>query len=568
MADTEILAMLNAGRDTWNHFQERRGALNIGENQGIPKLDLRLAKLEKRDFSGWIFAQVDLSGATLIGSSLKGALLSEVDLTQAELGGVDFSNARLDIVDFTEAQISGADLERTSSIWVSFKNATLTGANLSRCRLSHGHFESADLSESSLVEAWLEGANFSEASLRDADLQGANLSGANLRGTDLRGAEFASTNLEGAIIYRTIPSDPDLSGAVNIPSSAPKRYSAFGAAPGRGSGPLYYDPPEEESTAVRIRVFYVTDRVAGTGRRTYGTRQSEKLSLGTSDVSIPKFHRPIGEVPRPSLWRLEFRENLARHVVILRVDEKEEAQFYQLMKLEGGHERSSAALLFVHGYNVSFEDAVRRVAQLAYDLNFQGTPILYSWASQATLRGYPVDLANNEQTWGRLARFICQLRVYNESQIVHIICHSMGGRAVCHATTLLSMECPHADAGFRNIIFAAPDVHVSSFQATLPRLVAAAERVTLYFSPNDLALRVSRIFHETPRAGETALIADGLDTIDASQVPTGMLHHSVFGERTVLSDIFELIEHGTLPAHRFALEPIDGAEGRYYRIKE
>ena len=27
-------------------------------------------------------------------------------------------------------------------------------------------------------------------------------------------------------------------------------------------------------------------------------------------------------------------------------------------------------LVFVHGYNVGFEDAARRAAQLAYDLNF------------------------------------------------------------------------------------------------------------------------------------------------------------------------------------------------------
>jgi esterase/lipase superfamily enzyme len=35
------------------------------------------------------------------------------------------------------------------------------------------------------------------------------------------------------------------------------------------------------------------------------------------------------------------------------------------------------ALVFVHGYNVNFNDAVRRAAQIAYDLEFAGIPMVY-----------------------------------------------------------------------------------------------------------------------------------------------------------------------------------------------
>jgi esterase/lipase superfamily enzyme len=37
------------------------------------------------------------------------------------------------------------------------------------------------------------------------------------------------------------------------------------------------------------------------------------------------------------------------------------------------------AFVFVHGFNVSFENALRRTAQIAYDLNFDGAPFLFSW---------------------------------------------------------------------------------------------------------------------------------------------------------------------------------------------
>jgi len=121
---------------------------------------------------------------------------------------------------------------------------------------------------------------------------------------------------------------------------------------------------------------------------------------------------------------------------------------------------------------------------------------------------------------------------------------------------------------FENVIFAAPDVHVSSFVGAIPKIVEMARDVTLYFSPNDLALRASRTFHQTPRAGETAVIVDGLDTVDASLVPSDLLDHSVFVERTVLSDIFEIVERGTPPENRFALEPVVGPNGKYFRIRQ
>jgi esterase/lipase superfamily enzyme len=41
------------------------------------------------------------------------------------------------------------------------------------------------------------------------------------------------------------------------------------------------------------------------------------------------------------------------------------------------------AFVFIHGYNVSFDAAVKLTAQLSRDMRFPGAPILYSWASAA-----------------------------------------------------------------------------------------------------------------------------------------------------------------------------------------
>ena len=46
--------------------------------------------------------------------------------------------------------------------------------------------------------------------------------------------------------------------------------------------------------------------------------------------------------------------------------------------------RRKEAFVFIHGYNVAFDDAIYRTAQIAYDLSFDGPPILYSWPSRAS----------------------------------------------------------------------------------------------------------------------------------------------------------------------------------------
>ena len=43
---------------------------------------------------------------------------------------------------------------------------------------------------------------------------------------------------------------------------------------------------------------------------------------------------------------------------------------------------------------------------MAADLQFDGAPVMYSWPSQATLAGYPVDEANIRWTVPHLQQFL------------------------------------------------------------------------------------------------------------------------------------------------------------------
>ena len=320
---------------------------------------------------------------------------------------------------------------------------------------------------------------------------------------------------------------------------------------------------EGEPNYKTVRVFYATDRTA-TGHAEpanfYGSDRdpNETLSLGTCDVSIPRDHRP-GELEAPSIWRLEFREDPAKHVVLLGVyPEKQKGQFYTDLGTAVAASPNREAFVFIHGYKTTFEDAARRTGQLAYDLGFNGAPIFYSWPSKGDLTGYSADEGTIIWTAPHLTAFLQQVAVQSNAKTVHLIAHSMGNRALTQALANLATLPPETPRPhFREIILAAPDIDRDIFKQLAAAVARNADRVTLYASSHDEALAASKKLHEFPRAGEAGrslLVLKGIDTIDVSSVDSSFLGHSYFGDNTsVISDIRRLLTLGAPPNQRTCL---------------
>jgi len=68
------------------------------------------------------------------------------------------------------------------------------------------------------------------------------------------------------------------------------------------------------------------------------------------------------------------------------------------------HQRPHA-LLFIHGYNVDFEGAAIRAAQIGCDLKVPGVTAFFSWPSRGSLVSYPADEATIEASEGAITDF-------------------------------------------------------------------------------------------------------------------------------------------------------------------
>jgi esterase/lipase superfamily enzyme len=252
-------------------------------------------------------------------------------------------------------------------------------------------------------------------------------------------------------------------------------------------------------------------------------------------------------------------------VVLLAIEAQSKADFFSNVCQNIDQSTSKEALIFVHGYNVSFEEASRRTAQMAYDLKFSGAPILYSWPSAGNPEAYPADEASAEWSTFHFKIFLKEVAEHCGSSTIHIIAHSMGNRLLASALYQLNLEQFVPPTRFHQIVLAAPDIDASVLRQLSEALKSAGQRITLYASASDKALILSRKFHEYPRAGEFIFPMMGIDVIDASAVDTNLIGHSYYGDnRSVLSDIFWLIHDGEPPSSRFGMSVVSREDGTYY----
>lgn len=359
------------------------------------------------------------------------------------------------------------------------------------------------------------------------------------------------------------------SATPQVAASANELAERFRRQREAGSRSIFETDPDKGTTTVRI--YYATDR-ARTGDTDpdnfYGGERGE-LELGTATVSIPPHHVP-GNIERPSIWTLEFSEDPARHVVLRAVTPGEREAVFAEMRSQLAETGSESAFVFVHGFNVPFNEAAQRTAQMAYDMDFDGLPILYSWPSRASVLSYIADTAVVNLSGRRLLTFLEDVVARSGAKRIHLIAHSMGNRALTDALELFALRHEDEPPAFDQVVFAAPDLDAGLFAAMAQTIRGAAQRLTLYASDKDWALAVSRKLHgDAARAGQGGrriLQAAAVDSIDMTSVGEDMLMHSYYANNpSALSDILSLFWRDAPPEDRCGMKQSTGEFGAYWQ---
>jgi len=326
--------------------------------------------------------------------------------------------------------------------------------------------------------------------------------------------------------------------------------------------------PSDETTAAKkplVEVYFGTDRLPSGSRgpsKYFGVewnKARDPLITGVVTVSIPPVHKE-GQVERPGtfLYFWERREDAKKHFVLKDLRVVKGNDFYGELRREFDEraDEDRSAFVYVHGFNVKFDDAVYATAQIVYDLDFKGVPMLFSWPSQGSVLAYNGDQDTVDFSSPNLQSFLERVARETGALRIHVMAHSMGNRLLTRALEGLVRQ-PDIQPLFDNVIMASPDVNARVFTGIWPQIKIAAKRFTLYASSDDKALIASRAakggsdFTRLGEAGPNITVIPGLDTIDASGIDTSLLGHSYEAScKPVRDDLGLLIGKGFDPEQR------------------
>lgn len=288
----------------------------------------------------------------------------------------------------------------------------------------------------------------------------------------------------------------------------------------------------------------------------------------TARKSRPQAAIPVGLATNPD--SLVIRSKTTREPAAFRIDAQ--------MLMTGAKLYRDTALVFVHGFNVSFDEALQRGGQLVRDLNFDGPLCVFSWPSKGSKFRYGTDRVTADRAAASLVEFLSVVQRATGAAKIHVIAHSMGNRVMLPALAAIARD-PASTLrdNIGEIIFAAPAVPQAEFATWVDELGRRGlKHFTLYASAADKAM-IAGYAREglTVLAGHVTggepLLHPNVQSIDVSEAALGMLdmNHDVFASNPILTeDLRQLLQTGERdPARRlqtFAKRTGKAQQGVYW----
>jgi esterase/lipase superfamily enzyme/Tfp pilus assembly protein PilF len=245
-----------------------------------------------------------------------------------------------------------------------------------------------------------------------------------------------------------------------------------------------------------------------------------------------------------------------------------------------GQRRSSIfkgqALVFVHGYNNTFQVALRRATQVSFDLQFDGILIPFAWPSQGGVTDYFTDNDMAMKSVDALVSFLDDLSRTMPKVRVHLLAHSMGNQVMLRALCKIAKRSEDGSArrhNFGQVISAHADVSYADFEKLTTCFKNRVENITLYVNERDTALS-ARCTGFRCRAGNWARGYTSVDVVDTTTMSKGFwrslargFDHDVFVRNPLLfGDITRLLLTGQRPvdARTPEFRPKKDAKGKVY----
>ncbi|MBB3134502.1 esterase/lipase superfamily enzyme [Rhizobium pisi] len=259
------------------------------------------------------------------------------------------------------------------------------------------------------------------------------------------------------------------------------------------------------------------------------------ISLNSVDVSIPPDrNRKIGEVQWPS----RMPPNPQKEFAVTQVAKVQfEGQAFDWYRKNRNAKHQ--VVIFVHGFNNTYADAVFRFAQIVHDSGTDAAPILFTWPSRGRVFDYLYDKESANYSRRALEDLILQAVKSPDVSDVTILAHSMGGWLAAEALRGVAMREKSIPTKVKNVVLASPDIDIDVFRRQFTEMGSKRPHFVILTSTRDKALEmsswlsggVSRVGGSDLRPYAPLLDELGVSVIDTSAIKTNdPLGHNAFAD--------------------------------------
>lgn len=290
--------------------------------------------------------------------------------------------------------------------------------------------------------------------------------------------------------------------------------------------------------ATRVDLIAATTRAPAADKAILFTgERGSGLMLDAVTISIPSDgKREIGQVQ----WPKKLPPNLEKDFATVAVEPIETKQ--EGVKWLAGHVRKSRrVLVFVHGFNNLYEDAVYRFAQIVHDSKADVVPVVFTWPSRGSVFDYAYDKESTNYSRDALEDLLTQIARNPAVGEVTVMAHSMGTWLAVESLRQMAIRNGRIDPKISNVILAAPDLDVDVFAQQYRSFGTKPPHFTLFVSRDDRALTLSkRISGNVERLGRIDPAAEpyrselekaGITVLDLTKLKSGdKLNHGKFAE--------------------------------------
>jgi esterase/lipase superfamily enzyme len=288
-------------------------------------------------------------------------------------------------------------------------------------------------------------------------------------------------------------------------------------------------PPEPRF----LSMFVASTRMGESGASSDAAAQ-EGTRFSLQMLGVPPGHE-AGVVERPDFGS----EDPQKHFTVKSRRPLDETAFYAELAshISGRIGSNRDVLVYIHGFNTSYDEARFRLAQIVADARFGGVAVLYTWPAAGSLLDYGAAKESATIARDALSKLIHRLSEVPDIGRLHILAHSMGAWLAMEALRENAISgSPNLNGKLGDVMLAAPDIDLNVFRQQLARLDPS--HVSILVASNDRALSLSRrLAGDRPRLGaldpndpkeRAALEELGIKAYDLSPESTGWIGHATF----------------------------------------